>query len=454
MTRQTRFAFSWEWLYFYFVLALWVFTPEIRRVIDFQRGTFASVQALSVVPLAAIIPLVIPIVRGRWRRVNLELGGLTYLWLLAFTYALLVGAAVAVLVSAAYTFLSFCIPAIAGLWVATQGRVSGEVAFRRIARALLWMGTLSSLYGILEFVAPPAWDLFWLRNADIPSAGAPEAFSFRIFGTLNSQGPFADFLAIVLMMNLDGMRLRRPVSLAAIGICVLALAFSLVRSAWIAFAVGLCLYLILSHGRWRAIAALPVLLAFIAIPVFALSSSYGDEHTTSVVVDRVNTLTNLQNDDSGNERFGLIDYAFRRASVHPAGEGLGVIGLGTKLTNERLLLEGFDNGYLARFVEMGYVGGLAYGLVVFGALGLVLRRWWKTDPLETRGREIFVLAAAAQIALLALDLASDAHNAVTGVLFWIILGAAFATRAPIGARDVVPQRRAYRLAAPQIESTA
>jgi putative inorganic carbon (hco3(-)) transporter len=427
-------ALTWEWWYVFAVLALWVFIPEVRRVLDWQHGSFASVQILSIVPLSAILPMAIPLVLGRWRRVTLGMGGLTYLWLLAFTYALVVGAALVHVLSALYAFLGFCIPAIAGLWVATQGRTPADVAFGRIATALLWMATLSSLYGIFQFVALPPWDAGWLHYAPVTSAGAPAPFAFRVFGTLNSQGPFADFLAIVLMMNLNRLRLHQPWSLAAMGICVIALSLTLVRSAWIAGAAGLCLYLLLSAGRWRATATLPVLIALIAVPTFVMSSTFGDEHTTALVTDRVNTFTKLQDDESGNARFGLINYALERTSAQPFGEGLGVIGNGTKLTNERLLQEGFDNGYLARFVEMGYVGGLIYALVVFGALALMLRCWWKTDPGDTRRRELFALAGAAQVALLALDLASDAHNAFTGVLFWIVLGVALAADARLGQR--------------------
>jgi putative inorganic carbon (hco3(-)) transporter len=446
MSRRNPAGLSSEWWYFYAVLLLWVFIPEVRRLLDWQRGTFESVQLLSVVPLAAVIPLAIPFVRGGWRRMTLEMGGFTYLWLLAFTYALLVGAALVHVLSSVYAFLGFSVPVIAGLWVATQGPTPTDVAFRRIAIALLWMATLSSLYGIFQFVAPPPWDIFWLYHADIPSAGAPEPFSFRIFGTMNSQGPFADFLAIVLVMNLNRLRLRQPWALAAIVICVIALALTQVRSAWIALAAGLCLYLILSAERWRAIATLPVFVALIALPAVAMSNTFGDEHTTMPVADRINTLAHLQDDVSGNERYGLIDYAFQLTYARPSGEGLGVIGLGTKLSNERLLIEGFDNGYLARFIEMGYVAGLTYVLVVFGALALLLRRWSKVDPRDTGRRELFVLAGAAQMTLLALDLAADAHNAITGVLFWIVVGVALAAD--------VHESSAYRAAVPQFRSTA
>jgi O-antigen ligase len=443
---------GWDWWYFYAVLGLWVFIPELRRVLDYQRGTYESVQILSVVPLAAVIPLAIPVLRGGWRRLTFGFGGLAYVWFVAFMYAMVVGA-ISFVLSATYTFLAFCIPMIAGLWLASQDEPA-EVTFTRVADALLWLATLSGIYGIYQFVTAPPWDMFWLRYAGIPSAGAAEPFSFRIFGTLNSQGPFAFFVAIAMLMSLPRCRWRRPLALAALGVCVLALALSLVRASWLALVLGILIYALLSPNRWRMIAALPALVAVTVLFSWALSASFSEERTTLRILDRVDTLQNLQNDESANDRRDLALVSLGQIAKKPAGVGLGMMGLGAKLENAQEQDWAFDNGLLARFIEMGFFGGLGYLVVLLGAIVLILGRWWNTDTGQQVRRDVLVVAVAAQVALLSFDLAVDSHNLLGGVLFWMVLGIALGREQHEPATLAIGAPSAYDLALRRLSASS
>ena len=95
-------------------------------------------------------------------------------------------------------------------------------------------------YGIYQFFFLAPWDAFWMRVVQMDSIGRPAPFEVRIFGTLNSPGPYADMLAASLLVALGASgRLPWLAGMPA----VVALLLSLVRAAWVGYAAGLFLLL-------------------------------------------------------------------------------------------------------------------------------------------------------------------------------------------------------------------
>jgi len=168
--------------YLTFVFATWVFIPEIRRIIDWQTS-FHGVSLISIAPLAVLLPAVF-FVRSGWPGMGAAYQTVLRLWLFGFGYALLVAFLSGSKFGALYALSLFVLPAAIGFLMMAQPSNSIEASYNRVAQAVLILAAISSLYGIYQWVAPPPWDVYWSRNANITSQGDSVPFSFRIFGTL------------------------------------------------------------------------------------------------------------------------------------------------------------------------------------------------------------------------------------------------------------------------------
>jgi len=408
------------WRYLTAVLVLWVVTPEIRRLIDWQMG-YGSISALSALPLATLLVPGFALFAGGWFRVPLPLLGLAWLWIAGLAYGLAVGLASDLGPAALYAFAQFGLPALLGLWLVSWSAPAARV-HDRLAALLLGIATLVSLYGIYQYVALPPWDSEWMINSGMGAPiGKPEPFGLRVFSVLNSPAPCAGFLVLTLLFNLPRLQTGRPGLLLQGSLCLAALSLTFVRSAWIGLIAGLVLYLLLSPGRMRLLKPGLALAGVVGLLAFAVPALMGGDLVSQQVQARVESLGNLPNDISFNERRVLLEQQIARFGLQPQGNGLGSTGTATKLNrplNEWQVLH-VDNGYLARLIEMGLPGVLCYLATLAGGLLLVMDRWR-----TRRGGEAALTAAvaASQVALLLLDIAGDSHSALLGLFFWLGLG--------------------------------
>ena len=418
--------------YLIVVLALWVFMPELRRLIDWRVG-FQAINVLSVVPLAALIPLAVGALR-RWSAVPAAMRIVAWLWLGAFAYGLVVAVTSGSAPAGAYTFAQFTLPLAAGLWASTIA--DPQNAYRRFAVAAVAFGAVSSLYAIVEYVALPPWDAYWMQNADIGSMGQPLPYQVRVFGTLNAPGPFADFAMIALLLAAGaGMRpLRATLNVAVI---VAAFALSSVRSAWVACVLGLATYVALSPRPLRTIAALGAVAAVAGAVVVSLPAIVGDAHVNDALAQRASTLQDVGADESANDRERQIRDAWSDVQARPLGSGLGTVGTATKLSTATQTATTLDSGYLSRLVEMGFPGFAGYVAAIAVALGVTLRTLFSArDP---RTRTLAATSAAIQVALIGMDFSGEGHPGVLGMAAWTLAGLAAAAH---GRREAEAPRRA------------
>jgi hypothetical protein len=396
------------------VLTLWALVPEVRRLIDWRSG-FAAVSIVSVVPLAALLVPLVPLVySGALKRVDSRLLALAWVWFggftAAFVVALLAGTDIA---AAAYAYAEFCLPAAFGVWVASLD-IDRAVLARTIARFLLVLAMPLSFYAMAQLAQPPAWDVAWMRNANLVSIGIPLPFQFRVFSTLNSPGLFADFLVITILFNLPLLRKPRPLQLLAVAICAAGLALTMVRSDWLALVLGIGAYLALSPNRLATftrfgVSLLAILALGSALPAIVDASSFAEP-----LGSRLSTFASLGSDTSYLDRSNYLGAPLSDALHTPQGSGLGVLGTAAKLT-DRGTTKDFDNGYIARLTEMGWFGTACYLLATLGAFAFVVGR-------RSAGLAGVVPAVAAvQLALIGLDFSSDHHSALSGVFFWLSL---------------------------------
>jgi O-antigen ligase len=326
------------------------------------------------------------------------------------------------LFSAFYGATLFCLPIAFGVIVAaSRGRGVME-QFVRFSDWLLILMTISALYGIYQYVAPPPWDTYWAQQADIEgSQGETVAFGFRIFGTLNSTGPFATALILAVVVNLSRLSLRRWYACVALIPIFIALALTAVRICWIALPIGIVCYLVLASSRKTALTSLAVLVLSVTAVTYAISILVPDaSNSLSTLSSRANSLSELGYDHSTDVRKAETAEAYSESLEQPLGLGLGSVGTATKLSTGSTI--SLDNGFLARLVEMGffgfalYIGGLLVALA-YGFRGYTMSRQRKDGP----ATDLFAVNLSLQLVLLVLEAASDAHLGFSGMMFWAMV---------------------------------
>ncbi|MBC5798678.1 MAG: O-antigen ligase family protein [Candidatus Eremiobacteraeota bacterium] len=410
-----------EKVYIWIIVAAWAFVPEVRRVADWIAGT-GSFQVINLIPLILMLPLFWQALKRRryGGHMNFVLGA----WAISFGYALFVALSSGNLFPAFYDLALFCIPTLAGLWVINASLRRHEL-FEVLTTASLTIATIVSLYGLYQYARPTPWDVAWVHNSDLTSIGVAAPFQLRIFATLNSPGTLAAFLVFAILTPLHRVTTRRWLMLPLL-LCTFALGFSLVRTSYLAVALGTIVYCVFCTQRRQLIGVGSVFAVIVLLVGIGLPFIYGSESgATNLLTSRLSTLGDVQNDPSAIARANETKNAFNQAIEEPLGQGLGTVGTSTKLsTSGRSTV--LDNGYLSRWLELGSVGFAAYLVALVAALLFSVHRWVQArrfgDPAEQI--DLIATAIAVQVALMGAELGEDAHLAVLGVYFWLMVGLA------------------------------
>jgi hypothetical protein len=427
---------SREWLYFIVVYAGWCFVPLLRRLIDWHNGAYNPITITSTLPFVLTLPLALVAFRSeRWKRMSPAFRAFMWIWVATFAYGAIVAFFAGNVFAAIYESIQYLVPMLVGVWLAGLD-LETPVIMRRVTIVMLTFGAVVGLYGLAQFVNPAPWDALWVTGGDFTSMGLPLPFQLRIFSTLNSAGPAADFFALAIIVSLPFFKLKRVWIWPFVGILGAALLLTLVRASWIALVVGVAVYLLMSPKRVSAtpfIALYAVLLVFLVASLPALLGA--SSGSSDVVTARLATLGDVGHDDSALARSSEIADSFEEGLRNPIGSGLGQIGASSALSSNPSSVHGnnLDSGYMARFLELGWLGFAGYVIVVLGSLvammlAAVRRNGRRAAPAES---VVIVATAAAMCAALAWgDAAGDSHLGLDGLFFWIALG--------VGLRPVVP----------------
>jgi hypothetical protein len=409
----------------YLVLLVWALAPGLRRVIDW-KSSFNAVSIVSILPLIALIPAAIAIaMNARSRSLPREAVVVFWLWLGAFGYAYAVALAIGNAVAATYTLAGFLLPMFFGIWLMFADRSDATITYERIASFALAISVPVSLYACFQFVAPPPWDVLWMQQTQLVSIGIPEPFQFRVFSTLNAPGPFADFLIYVLIFNLPRIAGATFLRGCAIAIDVVALGLTLARADWIALGVAIVVFVALSPRKLANLSVIGVVALVFALFAVNAGTLFGSDQAQSDLATRIGSFGDLSNDTSFIERQRFFASALSTAIAEPTGEGLGVVGTAAKLGSTGTTLD-FDNGYVARFTEMGYFGTAAYLAAILTMFVLTARRWWVLDRAgHAKAASIAAAALALQVALIFLDASSDHHAQLSALFYWLAFGLVF-----------------------------
>lgn len=391
--------FRYPLLYIGFTWWLWFLTPFIRRISDYH-STFTDPSPILLAPFLVTFVSSITL----WRNLPklYQQGGFPYiLSLLAVLYGFLVGLINRSPVTVGIALLDWLCPIVFGVHIFINWKF--YLSYRKsIQRIFLWGIIVMGLYGIIQFLVAPEWDIYWVIKSEFASAGKLEPLGLNVWSTMASNQPFGTVMTaglLLLLVNPNKGKLAAP----ATGLGYLSFLLARKRTTWASWLFGLLLLAgsLKSSLQIRIIIAM-ALTAFCVVPLVTL------EPFSNFLSDRFTTITELQGDTSAEARqetySELIDDAFNSY----LGKGIGG--------------PPHDSGILSSLLDLGWFGTFCYfsGILIL-LLSLFQGAEIRTDP--------FVNAACAIAisTLIQLPL-SRPHVEVQGMVLWGFMSLAMAAQ--------------------------
>jgi hypothetical protein len=392
-------------MYSSFCLWIWFLSPFVRRVFDWRHGWNPTNPVLLAPPLVAALSVLTIMRHGRELRGRLFAPYLLVLGALGYGYS--VGMINAGLIPATYALLTWIAPLLFGVHLALSWRHYLEVS-AVMRKTFAYALPLLAFYGIYQFVRLPVWDAQWMINADLKSIGSPLPFLVRVFGTLNTPGPYAGFLLAGMLMVLAG---KGFVRFPGIAVAFVALLLARTRAVWIAFLIGLIIQqLSLPVVKLPRRIVTLVIVAILAAPLTAIPQF------RTTIVNRMSTLGNIKSDNSFIKRVQFSSQNANEIVETAEGNGLGTTGGAIKLGRVETSVRSLDNGFLELFYLFGWPGGTMF------LLGIAALLYQSFMFAEAR-RDTFASAVrATAIALVSILPIGDVFTGSTGTLLWAMMG--------------------------------
>jgi hypothetical protein len=210
----------------------------------------------------------------------------------------------------------------------------------------------------------------------IPGTRALFAPDARALGTFKDPNVFGPFLIWPALVILERMLTRRAgfVDLVTVGVLMLGLLLAFSRGAWFHFALSCLVMIALSlltaqtrSRRLRIVVLSALTVAAIALFVAILLTLPAIE---SMFRERAQILQSYDVGQSG--RFRLQEIAL--SALLNAPNGLGPFGFASRHANQQ------HNVYLQAFLVYGWVGGVAYVLLLLTTFWVALRSVFVPTP--------------------------------------------------------------------------
>ncbi|HEX4709846.1 O-antigen ligase family protein [Phenylobacterium sp.] len=394
----------------YLTLCLWLFvlTPLVRRIVDVHAGySHANVLMLAPYLGGAWAALAAPqffLARGRPGQGPMALLFATILY--GFVLALAAGR----VFPGTLDLLRWSMPPLLACYIIAKTKAWEAICMEIRAWAIFAL-PLISLYGLYQFVAPPAWDVNWMLNSEMSSIGQPRPFEIRVFSTMNSPASFAYYLEALILLTLSlALRLRW----LSVPTGIAALAVSMVRSAWLGLAIGLLLLLARAPLKVRA-SVLMLAVASVALTPLALTNA----RVEKAVSDRIETLSNVEHDKSFSERASSYRDSVRELDEHPWGQGIGIANVASNYTESSRVVDGGP-------IEILLSLGLLFGPLYLGAVALLLLAAIRCRPARAAGDVFGAAVTIATVQAMALSSVTTVVGEI-GVLFWLAVGVVLAS---------------------------
>jgi len=387
--------------YLAFVIWLWMLTPFVRRVADFQSGWHEQ-SLIILAPYAASAwpparELMAAIVRSLRVWPRLEGLGLFIVAAIGAGLAIPLGLRAAPSRALVET-LNWWGPIAFGAYIAVRTTDPAAVE-RALARTLMQSAIVVGIYGLYQFQFAPVWDTEWMRNTELVTFGNAREYEVRVFSTAASPGVLGYLILPALVLWIARPRLWDCVAVAA---ATVALALSEVRAAWLSLFVAVFLVLRRVGARER--------LALLAYVLFAgvCAAPFEIWDTTS---SRFMTLLNPSEDASAVSRAQGHEEMFDVIREHPLGLGMGI-----DEPNLVQVIGSRDSMVVTAFVQFGILGATVY---LLATIALLVRLWVYYRDAATR--EGMALGAIA-IGLVSMALFGTPTAGSVGNIVWIAAG--------------------------------
>jgi hypothetical protein len=372
-------------------------SPLVRRLIDYQGGTFTNPSPILLIPYLVVLPAIMTVFRHPPKLKHQ--GG--FLFILVFSslmYGFFIGIINSPFQGVAISSLEWISPVIFG-WHLVSKWQDYPVYAKIFQRAFFWFILLAGAYGIYQFMVAPEWDAFWLthiiEDLDGVTFGNPNPLEIRVWGTMHGPFVFAVALSAGLLLLLSR---KDTLSVIAIIIGMLSFLLTQVRSSWIGFIVGLAM--LVTSMKQNVQIRLILIIFFVAACVVALSTI---DSFAEVISTRVSSLSEGQNDNSAVGRTETYKFILSRSLANLLGDGFSKSA-------------GGDSGLLDILVRLGWLGGLCYfsGLILLAVYPMNCPEM-RTD-LFARTTNAIVINLIAQVPL------GNVISQTQGIILWGFIG--------------------------------
>jgi hypothetical protein len=191
-------------------------------------------------------------------------------------------------------------------------------------------------------------------NSGMGSIGKQVPMGSRLFGSMNNPGMLAVWLGTCLILL---GHFRNRLLLALIPLVLLLLAIGQVRSVYVSTLLAGAIAALTSRGGFARLVW--VLLA--AGATFYVAVAVLDPQVTDQIVARMQSIRNLNADNSAQERRRLYAATPKLIAENPLGVGIGAQGRGQAARAGRDVdTINIDSGPLSVFAALGWVAGALY----------------------------------------------------------------------------------------------
>jgi hypothetical protein len=384
-------------LYLGFSWWMWFLSPFVRRVADYRSG-FTEPSPILLAPFLVTLVAGIALVQNlpRTHRHGILPFSLAFIGVI---YGICVGLVNSSINSALIAGLEWLVPVCFSCYIYLNWQQYPN--FRRVTQtSFIWCVLISGAYGIFQYLVAPEWDKSWLINTELPSAGTPEPLGIRVWSTMHGPGVFAVTMmaGLLLLLNvLEGIGI--PATIAG----YLAFLLSAVRSAWVGWTVGL-LSLITSLKLKMQIRLIVIaLIAILGVTPLTLIEPFA-----SVIIPRLETFQNIEEDGSGQAREALYRENLEKALTNFLGDGIqkGTAG---------------DSAILTLLLSLGWLGSIYY----VGALVMIFLKSFR--GVQNRIDSFANASRAISLGMLIQFLFGSVMLGLPGTIMWGFLGFSLAS---------------------------
>ena len=393
-------------LYMGFAWWLWLLAPFVARVIDY-RSSFDPLR-LVLLSQYLVTLLTLHTFLKHLPKASRQDGLPFVLAFVGVVYGFLVGLINTSPITAFRGLLDWLPPIPFGFYLFINWRDYPEYR-QNIQRVFLWGVLVTGAYGVVQYLVVPEWDRFWLISTKLTSFGDPEPFKLRIWSTMPSPGPFAVMMMTGLLLLFTS---KEAVRIPAAGAGYLAFLLTMVRTLWGAWFLGLLILMasLKAHLQMRLIVTI-LIMAVCVVPLVTI------EPFATAITTRLQTFSNLQEDDSAKVRKEIYEKGLNSALTNGLGNGIGNTFIAKEGKLEPVVI---DSGILDMFFTLGWFGAVFY----LGSLLLLLYNLFQYS--EFRFDPFMAAARAISIACFMTLPGGSTMLAFGGIVLWGFLGIAIA----------------------------